>query len=224
MVRQSKAAKAAKVPKHALPQVWPKHKGTIIWLALTASICIVIIVTFQGITNSPAIGIVLAVLIAIAAVLLKLAMPYLKVRAGDKKIARIKAMQGTARAPRTPAVSGRASESMSHPVDASQLKATDGFALMHMGPPEVIDLDLSRHRDKRSKMNDDGPALDDQKNKAVAKAIELEDSGAVDKAIAEYKKASALARQLGREDEVTSFENRIKQLKQEKEDGWWKES
>jgi hypothetical protein len=151
--------------------------------------------------------------------LLKLAMPTLKARAGDKRIATIKAMQGSPGAPSTKVDVGRASDPVSHPVDASQLKATDGFALMHMGPPEVIDLDLTRRRDTRGKAAIDGPALDDQKNLAVAMAIELEDSGAIDKAIVQYGKALALARQLGRDDEAISFENRISQLKQEKRSG-----
>ncbi|MEX2684815.1 MAG: hypothetical protein Q6373_024795, partial [Candidatus Sigynarchaeota archaeon] len=155
--------------------------------------------------------------IVITAVLLKLATPYLRVRAEDKKIAKIKTMQGKSRVPSTPAASSQAIESVFHPIDASQLKPTDGFVLMHMSPPEVIDLDLSRRREKRTKVELDGHTLEDQKNEALAKAVEFDDNGAVEKAIAEYKKASVLARQLGRDDEATSFENRIKQLKQEKE-------
>ncbi len=220
--RSPKAAKAASSPKRSPLQVWQKHKGTIIWLALTAGICIVMPIAFQGLANGMVIGIALAVVAAIASLFIKLAVPYLRARAGDKKIAKIKAMQEASRAPGARAEDGRAStsEPVSHPIDASQLKATDGFALMHMGPPEVIDLDLTRRRNNRGKMAVDGPAMDDQKNQTVAKAMELEDSGVIDKAIVEYKKASALARQLGRDDEATSFDNRIRQLEQEKRDGW----
>jgi hypothetical protein len=218
-IRPSRAAEApytGKPPRQASLPIWPKHKGTIIWLAVTAGCCIAVIVAFQGIDAG--IGIALAVVIAIAALILKLATPRLRARTEDKRIAAIKAKQEASRASGARGDDGLAStsEPVSHPVDASQLKATDGFALMHMGPPEVIDLDLTRGRDKRGKVPVDGPALDDQKNLAVEKAIELEDSGAIDKAIVQYGKALALARQLGRDDEAISFENRIKQLKQEK--------
>ncbi len=219
-IRLSKGAKGSSLPKGAALPFWSKQKGTIIWLTATAGICIAILVISQSIPGGATTGIGLAILGAITSVLLKLATPYLKARAGDKKIAKIKAMQGASRVPSAKAEAGRVNAPVSYPVDTSQLKATDSFAVMHMGPPEIIDLDLSRRHDKRGKVAIDGPAIDDQKNQAVAKAIELEDSGAVDKAIAEYTRAVALARQLGRDDEVASFENRIRQLKQEKRDGW----
>ncbi len=214
--KAAKAANAAKTPTQASMPAWRRYKGAIIWVAVTAGCCIAPLVAFQGVNAS--IGIALAIVIVIAALLLKLAIPRMKTREGEKRIATIKTREGVSRAQTARVEAGQASNSnqVSHPVDAIQLKATDGFALMHMGPPEVIDLDLTRRRDKRGKVAIDGPALDDQRNIAVAKAIELEDSGAIDKAILQYARALALARQLGRDDDAASYENRINQLKKER--------
>ncbi|MBN2153706.1 MAG: hypothetical protein JW839_19775 [Candidatus Lokiarchaeota archaeon] len=216
--RQPDANKAARPPGRTLARAWARHKGTVVWASLTACGCVAVAVVFQWVDGGDVIGIALAVSAAIVSIILKLATPYLKARSGDKRIAMIKAMQGPAVVPGPPAAGGLIGAPPPRPVDTGQLKAAEGFALMHMGPPEVIDLDLSRQRGSRGRAA--GAGLVEQKEKAVAKAMELEDRGALDKAIAEYKKALALSRQLGLDDEAISFENRIQQLEREKEEGW----
>jgi hypothetical protein len=213
-IRRPTPTGAGKAPSRAARPAWRKYKGTLAWFAVTAGICVAILIAFQGFSVD--IGIALAVVTAIAALLLKLAMPRLKARSDDKRIATIKARHETSRIPSPTAGSGPIDAFVSHPVDASQLKATDGFALMHMGPPEVIDLDLSRKRDGRGRITIDSTMLIERLNQAISNAIELEDNGAVDRAILQYEKALELARQLGRDDEALSYENRINQLKQEK--------
>ncbi|NMC06397.1 MAG: hypothetical protein GYA24_14365 [Candidatus Lokiarchaeota archaeon] len=182
------------------------------WIIVTALVCIVLLILFQG----SLIGVAITIAALISSLLLKLSLFKMRARAEEKRIAVVKTMQTTSRVATARPGSGRADDPVSNPVDASQLKATDGFALVHMGPPELIDLDLSRKKDSRGRPTIDTSALEDQRDEVVAKAIEFEDRGAIDKAIAQYEKAVLLARQIGNDAEVASYQNRIAQLKQEK--------
>lgn len=211
--RAANAHKAAKVPVPTSAPVLTRYKGAIAWLVATG--CAATAAFAASAWASVQLGFTLAILAIVGSALLKLAAPQLQVRAAEKRIAAIKAKQATSRVPSARPGDTLITDPVANPVDVGQLRASDGFAFMHMGPPEVIDLDLTRQHGNRSRGALDVNALEVQKGQALEKAIELEDGGAIERAIVQYEKAIVLARQLGKDDEAISFENRVAQLKQE---------
>ena len=123
-------------------------------------------------------------------------------------------------------------------VDASTIRTSDTFSLVHMGPPDTIDIDMatiagpqktSKKKSTSTLMPPDGPSarkvtdkdlidMDweyDTKTKlttALGKATEFEMAGERDEAAIFFQKAKEYALKLGNKDQVAMLEKKLQEL------------
>lgn len=171
------------------------------------------------------------------ALFVKQGIPRLKLRREETKIAIVKTRQDSKQQGRIKMLDGGAEH---EPIDVDVLESSLGFAMMHMMPPEIIDLDLHLKQVKRSRtsrtMADSSKPLssadqassvvgdrtdqDDlvkEKTETIKKAIELETHGDVAGAIEYYKKVVDLAKRLAHDDDAFTYGKKIEELKKSSE-------
>ena len=194
--------------------------------------CVVNVPIVQDFGSRYSLTIVIVIIaIAISIVLfVKEGIPRVKAHQEEKKIAIIKAKQDAGH----PGKVRLETDAEQDVTDTGELAATSGLAFMHMGPPEIIDIDLSRKPRRarqatasgstaapapqavpapKSEMKATEPV--DEKFTAIAKAADLEAKGDLAGAIEQYEIAIERARKDNLDDEVFVFIEKIDELKKE---------